>query len=168
MSTVFPNRPEPTHSINLEPLRDHLQDVALRQAEPPVAPPSASHARKTPRFARQLTPAKLGFAWEKVRRVVRDHCRQRGEKCLICRPYGNQIEFQLTAEYLPITLDLEGDRIVARIGGKHWTIRMVRIRSGGSGYEFRKKIRTATFLLIELIKMAQSDEHLRARNSAFI
>lgn len=87
--------------------------------------------------------------------MVRDLCRQRGQQCLLCRPYGNQIEFQLTAEYQPIVLDLEGDRILAKIAGKRLTIRMVRIRGGGSGFVLRKKIRTATFVLLELIKEAR-------------
>jgi hypothetical protein len=90
-----------------------------------------------------------------VRRVVRDLCRQRGPECPICRPYGGRIEFQLTANHRPITLDLDGNRIVARIGGRRWTIRIVRIKTGGSGYELRKKIHTATSMLIELLLEAR-------------
>jgi hypothetical protein len=105
--------------------------------------------------SRQLTPQRTGVAWEKVRRVVRDLCRQRGPDCLLCSLYGSQIEFQLTANHRPITLDLDGDRIVARIARKRWTIRIVRIRTGGSGYELRRKIHTATSMLIELLCKAR-------------
>jgi hypothetical protein len=110
---------------------------------------------KNTRISRQLTPAKIGVAWDKVRRVVRDLCRQRGPDCPICRLYGGQIEFQLTADHRLITLDLDAHRIVAQIGRRRWTIRIVRIKTGGSGYELRKKIHTATSMLIELLLEAR-------------
>jgi len=115
------------------------------------SPTGSSPHRKTKRIKRQLTPAKIGVAWEKVRRVVRDLCRQRGPECPLCRSYGGRIEFQLTAGHRPITLDLDGNSIVAQIGRRRWTIRVVRIKTGGSGYELRRKIHTATSMLIELL-----------------
>jgi hypothetical protein len=98
-----------------------------------------------------------------MRRVVRDLCRQRGVQCVLCKPYGIHIEFQLTAKYRPITLKLDGNRIRATIsqaekGCKQLTIRIVRIRGSGSGYVLRKKIRTATFVLIELIGEARQSK----------
>lgn len=114
-----------------------------------------SAVRRTPKTTRQLTPNKIGVAWEKVRRVVRDLCRQRGRECPLCRLYGNRIEFQYAAEYQPISLELNGDRIVARIGNKKWTVRIVRIKTGGSGYQLRRKIRTATWIIIESLKEAR-------------
>ena len=111
--------------------------------------------RRTPKTTRQLTPQKIGVAWEKVRRVVRDICRQSGRECPLCRLYGNRIEFQYAAEYKPISLELRGDRIVACIGNKKRTVRIVRIKTSGSGYELRRKIRTATWLIIELLKSAR-------------
>lgn len=107
--------------------------------------------RRAPKISRQLTPQKIGVAWQKVRRVVRDLCRQRGPECPVCRLYGGRIEFQLTVGHRPITLDLEGHRIIARMGRRQWTIRILRIKTGGSGYELRRKILTATSMLIELL-----------------
>jgi hypothetical protein len=155
LSTVVPNRPESDPIISGAPILGQQRDVVLRLSAPAAPPQATAPARRKAKAGRQLTPQKISFAWEKVRRVVRDLCRQRGEECVLCKPYGSRIEFQLTAEYRPVTLELDGDRIVARIGGKHWTIRMVRIRGGGSGYVLRKKIRTATFVLIELISEAR-------------
>lgn len=114
--------------------------------------PTVRRAAKT---FRQLTPQKVGVAWEKVRRVVRDLCRQRGPECPLCRPYGGRIEFQLTVGHRPITLDLDGHRIIARMGRRRWAIRIVRIKTGGSGYELRRKILTATSMLIELLLEAR-------------
>jgi len=111
--------------------------------------------RRTPKTTRQLTPQKIGVAWEKVRRVVRDICRQSGRECPLCRLYGNRIEFQYAVEYQSVSLELHDDRIVARTGNKKWAVRIVRIKSGGSGYQLRRKIRTATWLLIELLKEAR-------------
>jgi hypothetical protein len=119
------------------------------------APKAMPIVRRAPKTPRQLTPRKIGVAWEKVRRVVRDFCRQRGPECLFCRLYGGRIEFQLTAGHGPITLDLDGHGIVARIGRRRWTIRIVRIKTGGSGYELRRKIHTATSMLIELLLEAR-------------
>jgi hypothetical protein len=110
---------------------------------------------KRRRVNRQLTPAKIGVAWEKVRRVVRDLCRQRGPECHLCRLYGGCIEFQLTADYQPIVLTLEKNQIRATIMGKQRNIRIVRIKTGGSGYELRRKIHTATKMLIELLLEAR-------------
>ena len=119
------------------------------------APKTIPRLRRASKTTRQLTPKKIGVAWEKVRRVVRDQCRQSGRECVLCRLYGNRIEFQYAAEYKPISLELRGDRIVACIGNKKWTVRIVRIMTGGSGYELRRKIRTATWLIIELLKSAR-------------
>jgi hypothetical protein len=121
-----------------------------------VTSPSGSPPhRKAKRINRQLTPAKIGVAWEKVRRVVRDLCRQRGLECPNCCLYGGRIEFQLTVGHRPITLDLDGNCIVARIDRRRWTIRIVRIKTGGSGYGLRRKIHTATSMLIELLLEAR-------------
>lgn len=86
--------------------------------------------------------------------MVRDFCRQRGPECRLCQAYANEIEFQLSAEYQLITLDREDNRIVARIGDKSWTIRIVRIKTGGSAYEFRRQRVSATRLMIELLNRA--------------
>ncbi len=151
----FTNDAEPMQRANLNPISSNFPPACHRPAASFAEPQTALSApRKRTRVSRQLTPAKIGVAWEKVRRVVRDLCRQRGPECLLCRLYGSRIEFQLTADYSPITLDLEDDRILARIAGKRRTIRIVRIKSGGSGYEFRRMIRSATFLLIELVREA--------------
>jgi len=122
----------------------------------PTAPPqTATPACRKTKVGRQLTPQKIGVAWEKVRRVVRDLCRQRGPDCLYCQSYGGRIEFQLTAGHRPIMLDLDRKYIVARIESRRWTIRIVRIKTGGSGYELRRKIHTATAMLIELLLEAR-------------
>jgi hypothetical protein len=133
-------------------IQGRWQDTSLVPPTPAVPLPFGSPPhRKAKRINRQLTPAKIGIAWEKVRRVVRDLCRQRGLECPNCRFYGGRIEFQLTAGHRPITLDLDGNCIVARIGRRRWTIRIVRIKTGGSGYELRRKIHTVTLMLIELL-----------------
>jgi hypothetical protein len=111
--------------------------------------------RRPARTSRQLTPQRVGVAWEKVRRVVRDFCRQRGPECLLCRLYGGRIEFQLTASHCTIMLDLDRNCVVAHIERRQWTIRIVRIKTGGSGYELRRKIHTATSMLIELLLEAR-------------
>jgi hypothetical protein len=135
------------------PMKDVLPQVA--SPIPAAPPPGSSPNRKAKQINRQLTPHKIGVAWEKVRRVVRDLCRQRGPECLLCSLYGNRIEFQLTANHRPITLDLDGDRIVARIAHKRRTLRIVRIKTGGSGYQLRRKIHTATSMLIDLLLEAR-------------
>jgi hypothetical protein len=109
---------------------------------------------------RQLTPQKIGVAWEKVRRVVRDICRQSGGECPLCRLYGNRIEFQYAKEYQSISLELNDYRIVACIGNKKWTVRIVRIKSGGSSYQLRWKIRTATWLVIDLMREARQSSEI--------
>lgn len=154
LSTVFPNRPVSDPAISLEPIFGQLRDVVSCPTAP-AGPQTATLVSRKTKVSRQLTPQKIGVAWEKVRRVVRDLCRQSGRECPLCRPYGNRIEFQYAAEYLPIALDLDGDRIGARIGNRRRTVRIVRIKSGGSGYEMRRNIRTATWLLIELLKEAR-------------
>lgn len=156
MSTVFPNRSEQSQEMHLPLIQGSWQDTSLVLPTPAVPPPPGSPPqRKTKRINRQLTPAKIGVAWENVRRVVRGFCRGRGPECTACQLYGGRIEFQLTAGHRPITLDLDGNRIIARIGRRRWTIRIVRIKSGGSGYELRRKIHTATSMLIELLREAR-------------
>jgi hypothetical protein len=142
-----------------------MRKPSLSQSDAPVSGLSTSceqptqlkmpTVRRPAKTNRQLTPQRVGVAWEKVRRVVRDLCRQSGRECPLCQLYGNQIEFQYAAEYQPISLELHGDRIVVHIGSKKWTVRIVRIKTGGSGYQLRRKIRTATWLLIELLKEAR-------------
>lgn len=156
LSNSSPNRVEPVCTINLEPSQGESEHFVTNPARSALTPkPSAVLRRKTAKVSRQLTQHKIGLAWERVRRVVRDHCRQRGLRCLLCCLYGNQIEFQLATEYQPISLKLQGDRIVARIVDKKLEVRIVRIRSGGSGFELRRKIRTATWLLMELLQEAR-------------
>ena len=127
----------------------------MRTTAPATQLQTATPACRKTKVGRQLTPQKIGIAWEKVRRVVRDLCRQRGTECLLCFLYGRRIEFQLTANHRTITLDLDDDRIVARIAHKRWAIRIVRIKTGGSGYQLRRKIHTATSMLIELLLEAR-------------
>jgi len=156
MSSVFPNCPEHSQKIHFPLIQGRWQDTSLVPPIPVVPLPFGSPPhRKAKRINRQLTPAKIGVAWEKVRRVVRDLCRQRGLECPNCRLYGGKIEFQLTAGHRPITLDLDGNCIVARIGRRRWTIRIVRIKTGGSGYELRRRIHTVTSMLIELLLEAR-------------
>jgi hypothetical protein len=137
------------------PTLGQQRDVVLRPTAPAAPPQTTTAPRRKSKTTRQLTPQKIGVAWEKVRRVVRDLCRQRGTECLLCRLYGGRIEFQLTVIHRPITLDLEGNAIIALIGRRRWTIHIVRIKTGGSGYQLRKKIRTATSMLIELLLEAR-------------
>lgn len=73
----------------------------------------------------------------------------------MCCYYESRIEFQLTAEYHPISLDLDADRITARIAGKQWIIRIVRIKTGGSGYRLRANTLSATWLIVELLREAR-------------
>jgi len=155
LSIVFPNRPESDSAMSRIPVLGQLRDAVLRSSTPAAPPRTTALARRKTKVSRQLTPQKVGVAWEKVRRVVRDFCRQRGPECLLCSLYGHRIEFQLTAVHRPITLDLEGDCIVARISRRRWTIHIVRIKTGGSGYELRGKILTATSMLIELLLESQ-------------
>jgi hypothetical protein len=139
-----------------DPVHIQQRPAEVLASSKPAAPTvEALSVRRTARVCRQLTPAKIGVAWDKVRRVVRDLCRQRGPDCPICRLYGGQIEFQLTADHRLITLDLDAHRILAQIGRRRWAIRIVRIKTGGSGYELRKKIHTATSMLIELLLEAR-------------
>jgi hypothetical protein len=142
-----------------------MRKSSLSQSDAPVMGPSTSceqtaqmkmlTVRRPARTSRQLTPQRVGVAWEKVRRVVRDFCRQRGPECPLCRLYGGRIEFQLTASHCTITLDLDRNCIVAHIERRQWTIRIVRLKTGGSGYELRRKIHTATSMLIELLLEAR-------------
>jgi len=156
MSSAFRNRPEHSQEMHFPLIQGRWQDTNLVPPTPAVlsllgSPPH----RKAKRINRQLTPAKISVAWEKVRRVVRDLCRQRGLECPNCCLYGGRIEFQLTVGHRPITLDLDGNCIVARIDRRRWTIRIVRIKTGGSGYELRRKIHTATSMMIELLLEAR-------------
>ena len=156
MSYAFPNCPEHSQEMHLPLIQGRWQDTSLVAPNPAVpSPPGSPRHRKAKRINRQLTPAKIGVAWEKVRRVVRDLCRQRGLECPDCRLYGGRIELQLTVGHRPITLDLDGNCIVARIDRRRWTIRIVRIKTGGSGYGLRRKIHTATSMLIELLLEAR-------------
>jgi len=156
LSTTVSTRPEPADEIHPVTVPYEWRNVdrpshALSAQPQPLTTPR----RKKKKTSRQLTPQKIGVAWEKVRRVVRDISRQPGRNCPICCLYGNPIEIQPSSEYHLIVLELQDGRIIARIAAKQWTIRIVRIKTGGSGYEFRKKIRSATFLLIELMSEAR-------------
>jgi hypothetical protein len=164
LSAVFPNRPESDSAMSRIPVPGQQLDVEFCSTTPASPPQTTTAPRRKAKVSRQLTPQKIGVAWEKVRRVVRDLCRQRGRECPLCRPYGNRIEFQYAAEYQLIVLDLDGDRIVAHIGNRKWTVRIVRIKSGGSGYEIRREIRTATWLLIELLKEARRSSPIPKRD----
>jgi hypothetical protein len=55
-------------------------------------------------------------------------------------------------EHHPVVLELKGVCVMARIADKERAIRIVRVKSDGSGYEFRRKIRSAIFLLFELVQ----------------
>ena len=156
LSTSFPNRFQPVHEISPRQIPSEWSDDILLPSAPPVSPKPAvaPGPRAKKRISRKLTPHKIGVAWEKVRKVVRDMSLQSRRNCPVCFLYGNPIEFQPSPEYHLIVLELKNDRIVARIAGKERSIRIVRIRSGGSGYEFRKKIRTATWVVIELMREA--------------
>ena len=153
-----------------------MQKSSLSQINSPAAnalplcqqPPlkTMPAVRRTPKTTRQLTPQKIGVAWEKVRRVVRDICRQSGRECPLCRLYGNRIEFQYAVEYQSVSLELHDDRIVARTGNKKWAVRIVRIKSGGSGYQLRRKIRTATWLVIDLMREARQSSEIAKEAAA--
>lgn len=101
------------------PILDRCQS-AQQETDQEGSPGSVSafaSAKTTARRSKpreMLTVAKMGMAWEKVRRVVRDSFRQRGRECVLCRLYGSRIDFQLSLENHPVILDREGDCIVAR------------------------------------------------------
>lgn len=169
MSTAFPNHPEPVQKVVPCPILQQWHDAAVLPSPVPALPastPILPHKESKKKVKRQLAPAKLHVAWEKVRRVVRDMCRQRGSACQLCQLYGGGIEFQLTAEYERIALDHQDNRILARIGKRQWTIPIVRIKSGGSAYEFRRQRFTATRLIVELLHQAVMSDADRIKQQA--
>jgi len=116
--------------------------------------PASVVAAKVTIPRKRLTPAKIGVAWQRLRHAVREFCRQPGRGCVLCEMYGNRIEFQCAPNSSRIVLILDGSRIRKGIAGKRETIRIVRIKSGGSGFELRQSLHSATRLLIELMREA--------------
>lgn len=146
------SHPVATQKARLKPARPEQPMACPRLSRKPAAPqltPAATGRRKA------LTPAKIDIAWDKVRRVVRGLCRQRGRECRGCRFYRNGIEFQLSTEHRPVVLDLAGDRISARIAGRLEIVSIVPIKTGGSGYRLRKKTLSSTRLIVELLREAR-------------
>jgi hypothetical protein len=122
----------------------------------PVSPAPLLKKKKPPpkkKINRQLTPAKLGFAWKKIRRVVQEMSKQHGYGS--CQLEESRIEFQSEANTPAITLVHENSRIFASICTKQWTIRIVRIKTTGSAYEFRRQRYSATRLIAEMLRQAE-------------
>ena len=100
---------------------------------------------------RELRPGQAGLAWERLKRAVRDHCTHPGHAPLAVSTYGGTIAFGGSTEDGPlITLVREDCQILKCMGGTVETIRIVRLKTGGVGFELRGHRHSATRLVIEL------------------
>lgn len=144
----MPKKRQSFESSNAES-RTHLElPDAPKQAKKPV------RVRKTLSKQRVLQPGQAGIAWERLKRVVREHCRHPGHNRFAFQIYGPTIEFQSAADGLEVMLIRKDDKIVKCVAGKKESIRIVRLKTKGVGFDFRKHYYSATRLLIEIVNEA--------------
>ena len=124
--------------------------------------PQAHLKNATPATARgtspgpiALIPERASLAWERLKRAVRDHCTHPGQRPLTFRAYGGSIEFRSTEDGPLITFFHEDNRISTCMGGAMETILIVRLKTGGMGFEFLGRCHSATRLVIELACQAR-------------
>jgi hypothetical protein len=104
---------------------------------------------------RALRPGQAGIAWERLKRVVRDNCRNASRPWSVVSIYAGTIEFRSTQDDTVITLIREDNRIRMRMHGSGAIIHIVRLKTSGAGFELRRRRYTATRLFIEIILQAR-------------
>lgn len=131
---------------------------AIRPAEPSspmfLAERKGTTARKRHKTLpdpRALRIGQAGIAWERLKRVIRNHCQHPGHAPLAFQMYGGTIEFRSADEGPVVTLIREDATILLRMNGMEETIRMVRLKTKGVGFEFRGNRYTATRTVIEIV-----------------
>jgi hypothetical protein len=135
--------------LNIDRCENPTPAVLLDQAGPQKKA-TRRKARKTLAEIRGLRPGQAGIAWDRLKRVVRNHCEHPGHKPYDWRFFGNTIEFQC-AEGGPVATIVRGDdEINVFMGGIHKTIRLVRLKTKGVGFEFRRHRYSATRVIIEI------------------
>ena len=125
----------------------------------PVAPNEAMQAKQSPARKkrktlaehRMLRPGQAGIAWERLKRVVRDHCLHPSHERLSFHAYGPTIKFESAKGGPVVTLMREDNRILKRLEGSMRTIHIVGLKTKGVGFEYKKHCLTATRLMIEIV-----------------
>jgi hypothetical protein len=120
------------------------------QRPPKKSTRSTAHGAK-PADPRALKTGQAGVAWERLKRIVREHCLHPSQKRLSFHIYGGTISFQSALDGPQVELIREGDQLVKCVAGTEERIRMVRLKTKGVGFEYRQQLLTATRLIIEIV-----------------
>ncbi len=127
----------------------------LELPDVPVQARKPARVQKTLAEQRALQPRQAGIAWERLKRVVREHCQHPGHKSYAFQIYGPTIEFQSAVDSPEIMLIRKDDRILKYVAGRKENIRIVRLKTKGVGFYFQKRCYSATRLLIEIVSEAR-------------
>ena len=120
---------------------------------PQKQPAKSSSAKDRKKLAdrRTLRPGQAGIAWERLKRVVRDHCNHPAHEQFACHIYGGVIEFHCSSEGPAVALIREEEQILLCVNGTQETIRIVGLKTKGVGFEWRRHRYTATRVIIEIL-----------------
>lgn len=130
-------------------------DVKLEEIPSVLEMQKPIRVQKAPGSSKELIPHYIRIAWERLKRKIREHCEHPAREPSPCTFHGETIEFQSEPNTPQILLIQREDLILKCLAGTEEGIRIVRLKTKGVGFEFRRHRYSATRLVIEIVHEAR-------------
>jgi hypothetical protein len=105
---------------------------------------------------KSLRPGQAGLAWERIKRIVRDHCNHPAHEPFACHISGGVIEFRCASDGPAVALIREDEQILLCMNEIQEAIHIVGLKTKGVGFEWRRHRYTATRVIIEIVCEART------------